>query len=75
MLAECERPLIYAGGGVIHGEAADELDRVREGFRHPGRDDADGYRRVRYDAAARRCACSACTARPSPITRWTIATC
>lgn len=25
MLGESERPLIYAGGGVIHGEAADEL--------------------------------------------------
>ena len=27
-----ERPLIYAGGGVIHAEAADELARVRRGI-------------------------------------------
>jgi acetolactate synthase-1/2/3 large subunit len=35
MLAESERPLIYAGGGVIHAEAARQLRAFAEEFRIP----------------------------------------
>ena len=35
MLGESERPLIYAGGGVIHGEAAQELRTLSETLRIP----------------------------------------
>jgi acetolactate synthase-1/2/3 large subunit len=35
MLAECDRPLIYAGGGVIHAEAADELGAFARDFGIP----------------------------------------
>ena len=52
MLGEAKRPLIYAGGGVIHGNAAHELRALRERSRHPGRHDADGHRCVRHDASA-----------------------
>lgn len=36
ILRESERPLIYAGGGVIHGEAASELRRFANTFGIPG---------------------------------------
>ena len=36
MLAECERPLIYAGGGVINGGAAEELREFSRAFGIPG---------------------------------------
>ncbi|HEX6571533.1 MAG TPA: biosynthetic-type acetolactate synthase large subunit [Steroidobacteraceae bacterium] len=35
MLAEAERPLIYAGGGVIHAEAARDLRALAEAFGIP----------------------------------------
>src|SRR5512139_1857794 len=35
MLGEAERPLIYAGGGVVHAEAADALRAFAEQFRIP----------------------------------------
>jgi acetolactate synthase-1/2/3 large subunit len=35
MLAESERPLIYAGGGVIHAEASRQLRAFAEEFRIP----------------------------------------
>ncbi|MDX1496472.1 MAG: biosynthetic-type acetolactate synthase large subunit [Salinisphaeraceae bacterium] len=35
MLAESERPLIYAGGGVINGNASDELRALAEAFDIP----------------------------------------
>jgi acetolactate synthase-1/2/3 large subunit len=35
MLAESERPLIYAGGGVIHGEAAGEIAALANEFGIP----------------------------------------
>ncbi|MBI4397029.1 MAG: biosynthetic-type acetolactate synthase large subunit [Elusimicrobia bacterium] len=34
-LADSRRPLLYAGGGVIHGEAAEELKAFAETFRIP----------------------------------------
>ena len=53
LLAASQRPLIYAGGGVINGEAATGAARVRvEALRHPGRDDADGHRRHRHHRPA-----------------------
>ncbi len=36
MLAESERPLIYAGGGVINGNAAEELREFSEAYGVPG---------------------------------------
>jgi acetolactate synthase-1/2/3 large subunit len=36
MLAESERPLIYAGGGVINGNAAEELRAFARAFGIPG---------------------------------------
>jgi acetolactate synthase-1/2/3 large subunit len=35
MLGESKRPLIYAGGGVINGDAADELRRLADQFGIP----------------------------------------
>ena len=52
MLGEAQRPLIYAGGGVIHSDGAAALREFAHRVRHPGRDDADGPRRVRHDASA-----------------------
>ena len=48
LLGEAERPLIYAGGGVINGEASEELREFAGDFGHPGGDDADGHRRLRH---------------------------
>ena len=36
MLAECQRPLIYAGGGVINGNAAEALRAFSQAFGIPG---------------------------------------
>ena len=52
MLGEAERPLIYAGGGVINGNAAAALTEFAQRLRHPGRHDAHGHRRLRHHAAA-----------------------
>ena len=49
--------------------------RVREGFRHPGRDDVDGYRRVRYLASPRVAHARHARRGFTPITPSTIATC
>ena len=74
MLGESQRPLIYAGGGVINGDASAELREFARDVRHPGGHHADGHRRGRHHRARCRCACSACTARRSPTTRSTTAT-
>ena len=73
MLGEAKRPLIYAGGGVIHSGGAAALREFAIELRHSGRHDADGPRRVRHARIRCRCACSACTARRSRTTRSTIA--
>ena len=62
MLGESQRPLIYAGGGVINGNASAELREFARSLRHPGGHHAHGHRRRRHHRRARRCACSACTA-------------
>ena len=65
------RPVIYAGGGVIIADAVGRADRVRDERPLPGHLHAE-----RASAASRRrtssgWACSACTARARPTTRWT----
>ena len=44
-IAAARRPVLYAGGGVVHAGAAAELTRSR-GSPAAGHDDADGARRV-----------------------------
>ena len=49
-----ERPVIYAGGGIITGEASAELTRAVRGDRHPGQHHPDGPRRLpRHPPAVR----------------------
>ena len=52
MLGESKRPLIYAGGGVINGNASDVAARARERVQDSRDHHADGPRRVRHDATA-----------------------
>ena len=52
MLGRAERPLIYAGGGVIHGKAPRATAPARESSSAAGRDDADGHRRIDTSASA-----------------------
>ena len=60
MLAESERPLIYAGGGVINGNATKAMRRLASAFGLP----VTTTRRTRC-----RCICSACTVWRLPTTR------
>ncbi len=53
MLGESQRPLIYAGGGVINADAGEALRSFARALRDPGGDDADGDRRGRHDRGAR----------------------
>ncbi len=39
LITAAERPLIYAGGGVISSNASPELVAVCDQTRHPGHDD------------------------------------
>ena len=52
MLGEAERPLIYAGGGVITRRGLRGAAQLRQRTRHPRRHDADGHRRLRHDPSA-----------------------
>ncbi len=52
MLAEAQRPLIYAGGGVINGNAAGSLAEFASALRDPGGHDAHGHRRARHHEPA-----------------------
>ncbi len=52
MLGESERPLIYAGGGVVNGERVRRAASIRRRIRHPGGHHADGHRRRRHDRSA-----------------------
>ena len=46
LLLESRRPVLYVGGGVIRARASKELRTARGAHRHPGRDHADGARRL-----------------------------
>ena len=74
MLKESKRPLIYAGGGVINGNASEELRTFADNFQIPVVTTLMGLgsstRRIRS-----RCTCSACMARPTRTTQSTTATC
>ena len=50
-LAQAERPLIYAGGGVINAGASQVLREFARGVSDPRRDHAHGHRGRRYDAS------------------------
>ena len=73
-IKRAKRPIIYAGGGVISGDASDELRELVQQDRHPRHHDRDGPRRVsqRRSALARhaRHARHACTP-TTPSTRPT----
>ena len=70
-IAAARRPVLYAGGGVVHAEASAELTASRAAPRPAGDDDADGARRVPRLRPALARACSACTARARRTGRWT----
>ena len=53
MLGEAQRPLIYAGGGVINGNASDALREFARGLRHSRGHHAHGHRRGRHHQPAR----------------------
>ena len=73
MLGEAKRPLIYAGGGVIHSGGAQALRELATRAANSGRHHAHGARCVRHDAPDCRCTCSACMAPPLRTTQSTIA--
>ncbi len=52
MLGESQRPLIYAGGGVINAEAAEALREFAVTFGDSRRHHVDGHRRFRYAPSA-----------------------
>ena len=74
MLGESQRPLIYAGGGVINGNAVRGAARVRAGLRHSGGHHAHGHRRRRHHQRAVDAHAGHARRRPSPTTRSTTAT-
>jgi acetolactate synthase I/II/III large subunit len=67
-LGKSKRPLIYAGGGVINGNAAFALREFSETFQIPVVTTLMGIGAVDTTDPCR-CACSACTAPRSPTTR------
>ena len=69
LIEKSERPVLYCGGGIITGNASEELRRVCRGHADSGDDDADGVRGVPGNASAVACAGSACTGRPTRIGR------
>ena len=70
-LANARRPVIYVGGGVINADAAPELTELALSGPLPGHLHAHGPRRVPGARTRSGWACSACTARARPTTRWT----
>ena len=51
LIEKSERPVLYVGGGIITGNASEELRGFVEAHANPGDDDADGLRRVPRDAS------------------------
>ena len=74
LLSESQRPLIYAGGGVINGEASAALTEFAVALNIPVVTTLMGIGSLDTDASAVACACSACTGWPPPITPSRIAT-
>ena len=66
--AGAERPVIYAGGGIITGEASRGAHPPVRAHRHPGEHHPDGPRRLPGHPPPLRRACPACTASPPPPT-------
>ena len=46
LIAAAHEPVLYVGGGVIRGEATEQLAGTGRADRHPGRHHADGARRL-----------------------------
>ena len=53
LILAAERPVIYAGGGILKARAAEALRELAELMRHPRGHDADGPRRVPRRPSAR----------------------
>ncbi len=70
-LANARRPVLYAGGGVVARRGVGGAARARALGQLPRHLHADGPRRVPGARPAVARACSACTARVRPTTRWT----
>ena len=71
-----KRPVIYSGGGVMHGSGASaELRELVRKNENPSDDDADGPGGLSRPKTRSRSRCSACTAACMPTTRSTRPTC
>ena len=69
MFWEAERPLVYAGGGIIAAKRSQRTARVRGSHRCSGGLHADGTRRPARLASRTSSACRACTAAMRPTWR------
>ena len=75
LLLAAKRPYIYTGGGVILGNATQELRTLVDMLGYPVHQHADGPGRLSRPATASSWACWACTARSKPTTPCRTATC
>ena len=73
-LANAQRPVIYAGGGVINANASEELRELCLADNFPVTCTRDGPGRLPGAARAVARDARACTARAPPTTRWTTPT-
>ena len=70
-LANSIRPVIYGGGGIVNAERGQGVHGAVPLRQAPRHVHADGPRRVRRGPGHLARACSGCTARAPPTTRWT----
>ena len=70
-LANSRRPVIYGGGGIVNASAAKEFTELCLSDKLPVTCTLMGLGVVRGRPGDLARACSACTARAPPTTRWT----
>jgi acetolactate synthase-1/2/3 large subunit len=75
LLLAAKRPYIYTGGGVLLGNATQELRTLVDMLGYPVHQHADGPGRLSRPATASSWACWACTARSKPTTPCRTAMC